>query len=398
MSDVKKIIEQIKAGTSHIIPEQELEKKLLSGKKLKVKLGADPTSSDLHLGHAVVLSKLKQFQELGHEVIFLIGDFTARIGDPTGKSKTRPALTEEEITTHMATYFDQVSKILDPKKLTIRYNSEWLGALSSKEMIQLCAKVTLARLIEREDFKNRLENNQSIGMHELLYPLLQGYDSVALRADIELGGTDQTFNLLCGRFLQEQYGQEPQVVITTPLLEGLDGNAKMSKSLGNIIGLAEPAQDAYGKLMSMSDDLMWRYYEVLLHKTVDQIKEMQHAIASQAAHPMNLKKEMAYAIIARFWSPEQASSAQRMFEELFQKRDYSNAQEIIIPTNTANPVWIVDILKLCGAIASSTEAKRLIEEGAVSINHESIRDFKASVTWSPGMVIRVGKHRIYQIK
>lgn len=397
MNDIKKIIEQIKAGTQQVIPEQELEKKLRSGKKLKIKLGADPTSSDLHLGHAVVLSKLKQFQDLGHEVIFLIGDFTARIGDPTGKSKTRPPLTEEEIAHHMGTYFDQVSKILDPQKLTIRYNSEWLGKLTSKEMIQLCAKVTLARLTEREDFAQRIATHQPIGMHELLYPLLQGYDSVALFADVELGGTDQTFNLLCGRFLQEHYGQEPQVVITMPLLEGLDGNDKMSKSLGNTIGLAEPAQIAYAKLMSMSDLLMWRYYEVLLHKTAAQIEDMQRQVEGGSIHPMNLKKEMAYGIVARFWSTKEAEQAQQSFEELFQKKNYSNADEIEILSVT-NPAWIVDLLKACSAVSSSTEAKRLIEAGAVAIDGSTITDFKANVPWKSGTTIKVGKHRIYRIK
>ena len=265
--DIKKQLEIIKSSTSSVIPEADLIKKLERGIPLRIKLGMDPTAPDLHLGHAVVLSKMKQLQDLGHEVIFLIGDFTARIGDPTGKSKTRPPLTEQDIEKNTRTYFDQVTKILDPKKLTIVYNSEWLNAVSINDMIKLCAKVTLARLIEREDFAKRIDNNQPISFHELLYPLFQGYDSVALKADIELGGTDQTFNLFMGRYLQEQYGQEPQVIITTPLLEGLDGGPKMSKSLGNAIGLTEPADQVFGKLMSISDELMWHYMHILLYKS-----------------------------------------------------------------------------------------------------------------------------------
>lgn len=253
--------EQLIISTEQTIPLDEFKKKLSTGKKLKIKLGADPTAPDLHLGHAVVLAKLRQFQDLGHEIIFLIGDFTARIGDPTGKSKTRPPLTEEQIKTNAKTYLEQVGKILDLSKTTLRYNSEWLGALSSTEWVKLCGQVTLARIIEREDFANRIANKQSVGFHELLYPIMQGYDSVELKADVELGGTDQTFNLLMGRYLQEQYGQEPQVIMTVPLLKGLDGVHKMSKSLGNSIGLTDPADQAYGKLMSMSDDLMWHYYE-----------------------------------------------------------------------------------------------------------------------------------------
>jgi tyrosyl-tRNA synthetase len=261
----------IKKGTVTIIHEDDLRLKLESGKKLKIKLGMDPTAPDLHLGHAVVLSKLKEFQDLGHEVIFLIGDFTARIGDPTGKSKTRQPLTEEQIALNTVTYFEQVGKILDPALITIRYNSEWLAKLTATQIIQLCAKVTLSRLIERDDFEQRMEKNQTISFHELLYPIFQGYDSVELHADVELGGTDQTFNLLMGRELQSNFGQQPQVVITTPLLEGLDGVAKMSKSLGNYIGLTEPASQAFGKLMSISDALMWRYYALLLDKESQEI-------------------------------------------------------------------------------------------------------------------------------
>lgn len=385
------------AGTDSIIPKDELLKKLDLGRALKIKLGADPTSSDLHLGHAVVLSKLRQFQDLGHEVIFLIGDFTARIGDPTGKSKTRPPLTEEQILEHTKTYFDQVTKILDPKKLIIRYNSEWLDAMSAKDFVKLCAKVTLARLIEREDFKNRLKEDQPIGFHELLYPLMQGYDSVALHADVELGGTDQTFNLLMGRFLQEHYGQTPQVIMTLPLLEGLDGVQKMSKSLGNSIGLNEPADQAYGKLMSLSDTLMWRYYSVLLHKTVLEIAAMQKGVQDGLIHPMQLKKALAHSVIARFWSAQEADEAQRLFEELFQKKDFSNAQPIVLSDVVDREIILIDLLKLLAPTQTSSELKRLIAAGAISINDQKIIDMKAAIQVHNGMIAKIGKHTFYKI-
>ncbi len=383
-------------NTIQVLPEGELEKKLETGKKLKIKLGMDPTSPDLHLGHAVVLSKLKEFQDAGHDVIFLIGDFTARIGDPTGRSKTRPPLTEEAIKHNTKTYFDQVSKILDPKKITVRYNSELLDPLSAKDIVKLCAKVTLARLTEREDFKNRIETNQPIGFHELLYPLFQGYDSVALNADVELGGTDQTFNLLMGRYLQEQYGQSAQVVITMPLLEGLDGQQKMSKSLGNTIGLTEPAEQAFGKLMSISDVLMWRYMHVLLCKDKQEMSVLEERVAGGTLHPMELKKNMARDIVAKFWSPAEADAALKQFEAVFQKKDYSQAQEVTLG-NLANPIWIVDLLKALDAIKTSSEAKRLIESGSVSIDEKAVTDFKAEIKWKSGMTIKVGKHRIYRI-
>lgn len=395
---MNKILDKIKSGTEKIIPEEQLIKKLESHKKLKIKLGMDPTAPDLHLGHAVVLEKMKDFQDLGHEVIFLIGNFTARIGDPTGRSKTRPPLTAQQIEKNTKTYFEQVSKILDPKKVEVRFNSEWLDQLKAKDIVSLCAKVTLAQLIEREDFSSRLKNNQSIGMHELLYPLFQGYDSVVLQNDIELGGTDQTFNLLMGRILQEKYNQEAQIVITMPLLEGLDGSIKMSKSMGNAIGLNEPANEAYGKLMSISDNLMWRYYKLLLRKTDDEIQQMKNEILTNNINPMNFKKIMAYNIVAKFWSVKEAEESQKIFESLFQKKDYSAAQEISLPENISNPIWIVDLLRLLYAVKTSSEAKRLIEEKAVKVNEEIISQFKAQVKYEPGMIIKVGKHRIYKIK
>lgn len=391
-------LKKLLAGTSQVLPAGELEKKLAKNKPLRIKLGMDPTSPDLHLGHAVVLSHLKLFQDLGHEILFLIGDFTARIGDPTGRSKTRPALSEEDIKRNTQTYFEQVSKILDPKKVTVCYNSEWLDKLSSREWIKLCAQVTLARLTEREDFANRITAHQPIGFHELLYPLLQGYDSVALRADVELGGTDQTFNLLMGRFLQEHYGQEPQVIMTVPILEGLDGVQKMSKSLGNAIGLTEPADQAYGKLMSISDDLMWSYYSLLLKLTDEEIQQLKKEVVAGTQHPMTLKKQLAHGIIARFWSAAEANTAQEAFEHLFQKKDFSHAQEIVWPEELSKNIGLIDLLKFLKAAESNSEARRLIEAGAVTIDGQKISDPKSSVNVSSDLQIKVGKHRFYKIK
>jgi len=395
--DVKQIVEKLKIGAASVLPEKDLIKKLETGKKLKIKFGADPTAPDLHLGHTVVLSKLKQFQDMGHEVIFLIGDFTARIGDPTGKSKTRPPLTKEQIEHNTKTYFDQVKKILDPKKMTVRYNSEWLDKLSCDDMVKLCAKVTLARLTEREDFAKRIKNNQSVSFHELLYPIFQAYDSVELKADVELGGTDQTFNLLMGRYLQEQFGQEPQVILTTPLLEGLDGVQKMSKSLGNAIGLNDEPDQVFGKIMSISDDLMWRYFELLLHTDSSEISQMQERIAGNTLNPMALKKDMAHKVIAKFWSEKDADKGLESFESLFQKKDFSKAKEVKLPKDADNPIWIVALLKALESVESTSDAKRLIEGGAVAIDNEQIKDFRANISWKSGMIIKVGKHKFYKL-
>jgi len=390
--------EQLFAGTVQIIPRDDLIKKLESGKKLKVKLGMDPTAPDLHLGHTIVLSKLKQFQDLGHEAIFLIGDFTARIGDPTGRLKTRPPLTQDEIKKNMQTYFDQVGKILDPEKATIRYNSTWLDALTSSDIVKLLAKVTLARITERDDFHRRIKNHEPVRMHELLYPIFQAYDSVALEADVELGGTDQTFNLLMGRFLQEQFGQQPQIIMTTPLLEGLDGKQKMSKSLGNAVGLSESADNAFGQLMSISDQLMWSYFRLLLGRTPAEISQMQERVASGNLNPMELKKDMAHEIVLRFWSNEQAIKARETFADLFQKKDYSKAKEVFLPKGTPQTLWIVDLLKLLEAVETSSQAKRLIEANAVHLDDKPVTDFKMQVSWHTGSIIKVGKIRIYKLK
>lgn len=395
---LEQTLELIQVGTANIAPLEDLKKKLAKGIPLTVKLGADPTAADLHLGHAVVLSKLRLFQDLGHNVIFLIGDFTARIGDPSGRSKTRPPLSEEEIKKNAATYLEQVTKILDPKKTIIRYNSEWLAPLTFADVTKLAGKVTVAHILTREDFQKRLNENISIGFHELLYPLMQGYDSVALKADVEFGGTDQTFNLMMGRHLQEQFNQEPQVIITMPLLEGLDGVQKMSKSYGNYIGLWESAQNAFGKVMSISDVLMWRYYALLLNKTDKEVQAMQAGIAQNSLHPMKLKKELAAGIVERFWSKQEASEALQNFEAMFQKGDYSQATEVTISLDLSSNIWIVDLLKDLGAIKTSSDAKRLIESGSVLINDTVISDFKDTRKVTSGSIIKVGKHRIYKIR
>jgi tyrosyl-tRNA synthetase len=396
--NIEKSLSLIKQGTSAVIPEQELIKKLESGKKLKVKLGMDPTAPDLHLGHAIVLSKLRQFQDLGHEAILIIGDFTALIGDPTGKSKTRPPLSPEQIAENTTTYLAQAAKILDEAKLTVRHNAEWLGSLNAQQFVQLCSKVTVAQLIEREDFATRLAQGAPVSFHELLYPIMQGYDSVMLEADVELGGTDQTFNLLMGRHLQEAYGQEPQVIITTPLLEGLSGVHKMSKSLGNYVGLTEPPAEAFGKIMSISDLLMWHYYKTIFGMDETQISALQEKVAYGTAHPMELKKELAHAIIARFWSLDEANKAREQFEAVFQHKDYSQATPIRLPEDTPQQLKIVELLKLLGAVASSSEARRLIEAGAVKIDGSPVTDIHAQISWQQGTQIRVGKHRIYHIE
>jgi len=392
------LFEKLKAGTEEIIPQEELKERLSSGEKLRIKLGADATSPDLHLGHAVVLSKLKLFQDYGHEVIFLIGDFTTQIGDPSGRSQTRPTLSQEEIARNTQTYLNQVSQILDQDKLTIRYNSQWLSDMNCADIIRLCSHVTLSRIIERDDFSRRIRDNIPIAMHELLYPLMQGYDSVALSADVELGGTDQMFNLLMGRFLQEQYGQRPQVVMTCPILEGLDGVQKMSKSLGNAIGLTEAPHQAFGKLMSISDELMWRYYTLLLNTTEKEIETMQQAVARDEIHPMELKKQMSYGIIKRFWGEEQAEEAAEQFRKMFQQKDYSHAETVTVPQDAPNPILITHLLTQLDIVTSNSQAKRLMKEGAVSLDGRKITDPQQHVSLYDGMVLKAGKHKIFQIQ
>ena len=311
----------LRRGAVEILLEEELLRKLQRGNPLRIKAGFDPTAPDLHLGHTVLLQKMKQFQELGHDVVFLIGDFTGLIGDPTGRSETRKPLSREAVEQNAATYREQVFKILDSKKTTVDFNSRWMEQMNAAALVELSAKYTVARMLEREDFKTRYQNQQSITVHEFLYPLIQGYDSVALRADVELGGTDQRFNLLVGRELQREYGQEPQVVLTMPLLEGTDGVNKMSKSLGNYIGINEPPEEIFGKMMSISDDLMWRYAELLSERPLEEIKQVRRQVAEATVHPMDFKKTLAREIVARFHGQKAADAARDYFETRHQRRE-----------------------------------------------------------------------------
>lgn len=399
MNKTDTIIQKIKSGFAHIVPESCLIDKLAKKEELTIKLGMDPTAPDLHLGHAVVLQKLRDFQDLGHRAVLVIGDFTARIGDPTGKSKTRPPLSIEQITKNQETYVAQASRILDMSKLTIVYNSQWLSKLDFQQMIHLCSKVTLARIIERDDFKKRLSQHLSIGFHELLYPLMQAYDSVALHADVELGGTDQTFNLMMGRFLQQEYGQEPQVIVTVPLLEGLDGVAKMSKSLNNAIVLHQSAENAFGQLMSLSDSLMWKYAQLLRVFNQDELVVAKQSVDQGIVHPFEMKKNIAQKIISDLWSFDQASNARDQFKKIIQDQSFDCAPKIKLSYPHGSSVWIVDILKALPntGINSSSQARRLIESGAVSIDGKKIVDFEAKIVITFGLIIKVGKHSIYKV-
>lgn len=383
--------------TSQVVPKKDLIKKLAKQEPLVVKLGMDPTAPDLHLGHAVVLSKLRQFQDAGHQAVLIIGDFTALIGDPTGKSKTRPPLSKEEILINQQTYIAQAGRILDLSTLKIVYNSDWLAKLSFADIVQLCAKTTLARIIEREDFKKRLKEQSAIGFHELLYPLMQAYDSVILKADVELGGTDQTFNLLMGRFLQEAHGQAAQVIMTMPILEGLDGVLKMSKSLGNTVALNQSASFAFGQLVSISDTLMWNYARLLTYFDEAWIKEQSEAVVSGKVHPFSIKKQIAQAIISRFWSFDEAQQAYAEFEAVFQKGDLTNAPEIQLSYQSGELVWIATLLRALKMVESSSQAKRLIESGAVLIDGQKITDFHYKVAIHDGMIVKAGKHMIGKV-
>lgn len=395
LSQVEKDALVLSHGAHAIVPEKEFIKKLSLGKPLVIKLGADPTAPHLHLGHAVVLLKMRQFQDLGHRVIFLIGDFTARIGDPTGKSKTRPPLSEEMIFLNTKTYIEQVSRILDPNKLEVRYNSEWLDNLTSREWIKLCAQVTVARIIEREDFAKRLSDCQPIGMHELLYPLLQAYDSVELKADVELGGTDQTFNLLMGRYLQEQMGLEPQVVVTMPLLVGLDGVQKMSKSLKNDIGLTDTPDQVFGKIMSISDETMWSYYQLLLNSTMDDIATLKSSIEKRTLHPMECKKELAFKVLKKLWSEEAAVTGKKAFEDTFEKRSFDSAQEVTCAGMSFSSM--VDMIVFFDSSLSRSQARRLMSEGAIVLNGAKVTDQHQSHVLRPDDTIKIGKHKRFKV-
>ncbi len=393
MSAIEQAVQTIRRGCEELIVEEELAKKLASGRKLRVKLGLDPTAPDLHLGHTVVINKLRDFQLLGHQVQFLIGDFTGMIGDPTGKNQTRPPLSREEIQANARSYREQAFKILDPDKTQILFNSEWSDKLGAEGMIRLAARYTVARILEREDFSKRFKRNQPIAVHELLYPLMQGYDSVAMKADVELGGTDQKFNLLVGRELQKDYGQEPQCILTMPLLEGLDGKEKMSKSLGNYVGIAEPPQEIFGKLMSISDPLMWRYIELLSFEPVSTVKKWREEI-KRGRNPKEIKVLFAKEIVARFHSKDQAEKAEAEFEARFRRGELpQNITEKVV-----NETAIIKLLKQAGLVPSANEAARMIEQGGVRINGEKVSDRNLKFRRGETLVIQVGKRKFARVR
>jgi tyrosyl-tRNA synthetase len=394
--DVEEQLIELKRGAVDLIHEADLRKKILRGKPLRVKAGFDPTAPDLHLGHTVLINKLRQFQQFGHDVIFLIGDFTGMIGDPTGKNATRPRLSAEEIAANALTYQEQVFKILDRERTLIEFNSTWFGAMTAAGLIELAAKHTVARMLERDDFEKRYKSGQPIAIHEFLYPLVQGYDSVALRADVELGGTDQKFNLLVGRQLQEVHGQEPQVVLTTPLLEGLDGVQKMSKSLGNYVAIHDAPHIMFGKLMSISDPLMWRYFELLSFRPLGEIAALRKQI-DEGRNPRDVKFELAREIVARFHSVEEAQRAERDFTTRVHGGVPEDLIEQRIEIDSPNARLTV-ILKELGFVASTSEATRKIEEGAVRVNQEKIASTRYELTAGNAYIVSVGKRSHAKIR
>lgn len=392
MTDVESQLALIKRGADELLVETELEEKLRSGRPLRIKAGFDPTAPDLHLGHTVLINKLRHFQALGHHVMFLIGDFTGMIGDPTGKNATRPPLSREQIIQNALTYKEQAFKILDPEKTEICFNSTWLDSLGAAGMIRLAAQHTVARMLERDDFAKRYVGNQPIAIHEFLYPLCQGYDSVAMRADVELGGTDQKFNLLMGRELQKHYGQTPQCILTMPLLEGLDGVNKMSKSLGNYIGIAESAQEIFGKLMSVSDSLMWRYFDLLSFRSSQEIAGLQHDV-DNGANPRDIKMMLAQEIVARFHGKQDAEGALEDFLARFQR----GALPESMPEMVVAAAPIAQVLKQSGLVTSTSEALRLIEGGGVRLDGEKIRDKALMLVAGATIVLQVGKRKFARI-
>ena len=386
----------IKRGVSEIISEEELLEKLREGRPLRVKAGFDPTAPDIHLGHTVLIEKMRQFQELGHEVIFLIGDFTGMIGDPSGKNETRPPLTREEVLENAKTYKEQIFKILDPEKTRIEFNSRWMADMKAEDLIRLASHYTVARMLEREDFKQRFQKQTPISIHEFLYPLIQGYDSVVLKADVELGGTDQRFNLIVGRELQKEYGQKPQCLVMMPLLEGLDGVKKMSKSLGNYIGITEPPQQMYGKIMSISDELMIRYYELLSHISLDEFNALKKGLKEGTIHPKKAKEELAIEIVARFWSKEDALRAKEEFDRVFKQKGLPDDIPEVKYSFNGQEVWLPQILKETGICKSTGEAMRLIKQGGIRVNDERISDTQYRLS-SGEYIIRIGKRRFYRL-
>jgi tyrosyl-tRNA synthetase len=390
-SDAKEQAEELGRNASEVISGDELAAKLREGRPLRVKLGMDPTAPDLHLGHSVALKKLRDFQRRGHTVIFLVGDFTAMIGDPTGRSETRKPLTREQIVANAETYQRQVSKILDPALTEVRFNSEWMDKLDVRGLIEIAAKLSVARMLERDDFEKRLAEQQPLFLHELLYPLVQGYDSVALRADVELGGTDQKFNMLVARELQRAFNQPPQVVMTMPLLEGLDGVRKMSKSYGNAVGLTDAARDMFGKLMSIPDRMMPRYFELL----TDVAPADLAAIRSGKSHPMESKKRLATEIVAEYYDSDAASDAREYFESKFQRREVPQDVPVY---RIAEELWICELLKQLGFAASTNEARRLVGQGAVRVDRQTVSDINFHFVPGQHRILEVGKRRVARIE
>jgi tyrosyl-tRNA synthetase len=389
---------EIARGTHDILTTADLARKLQRGKPLVVKAGFDPTAPDLHLGHTVLLNKMRQFQQYGHEVVFLIGDFTGLIGDPTGRNATRPRLTPEAIQQNARTYEKQVFKILDPEKTRVDFNSRWFGPMGAAGLIEIAAKITVARMLERDDFSKRFRGNLPIALHEFLYPLVQGYDSVALQADVELGGTDQTFNLLVGRALQEHYGQEPQVVITVPLLEGLDGVNKMSKSLGNYVGIAEDADTQFGKLMSISDALMWRYFELLSFRPLAEIKGLERAVA-EGRNPRDVKFELAEEIVARFHDRAAATQARENFIARFSQKALPTDLPLqLLSSPDAGGLKLAAALKEAGLAASNSEANRKIQEGAVRVDGNQTKDRELRLVPGSEYVLQLGPRRFARVQ
>jgi tyrosyl-tRNA synthetase len=406
MSDFKTIpvqeqFEHIRRGAVEIIREEELLEKLKraqkTGKPLRIKAGFDPTAPDIHVGHTVLIRKMKHFQDLGHTAIFLIGDFTGMIGDPSGRSATRKQLTAEEVQQNAETYKHQIFKILHPEKTVIDFNNRWMTALGADGFIRLAGKYTVARVLEREEFSNRMKNQQPIAMHEMLYPLVQGYDSVALEADVELGGTDQKFNLLVGRDLQREYGQESQVVLTMPLLEGLDGIQKMSKSLGNYIGINEAPNEQFGKVMSISDELMFRYYELLTDLPLAEIQRLKQNIAEGKHHPMDAKAALAVRIISDYHGAAAGEAARDEFNRVFRKKEVPEDIETKEVSIAAGPIRLTKLLAAVGLAPSITEAQRLIESGAVHMNDQRIADVKAEISHPGEYLFKVGKRRFLRV-
>ena len=397
MTSTKEAIELITRGTEEILVEEELKKKLDSGKKLNVKAGFDPTAPDLHLGHTVLINKLRQFQTLGHNIIFLIGDYTGMIGDPSGKSATRPPLSAEEIKENSKTYEKQIFKILDPDLTTVAFNSSWMNKMNAADLIRLASHHTVARMLERDDFDKRYKSNQAISIHEFLYPLIQGYDSVALDADVELGGTDQKFNLLVGRQLQELHGKPPQVVITMPILEGLDGSQKMSKSLGNYIGVDESAKEMFGKIMSISDDLMWRYFELLSFKNLEEIEQFKKQVET-GTNPRDIKFELAQEIITRFHDLKSAQDAKNDFVKRFSDNAIPDVIDDIEIKVCDKGIVFANLLKETQLVSSTSDAHRMIKQAAVKIDGKRVDDGKQILEAGFSAVIQVGKRKFIRVK